>query len=108
VNTRNDERVALKLLHAHLAEDEAYIERFQREAQVATLLRSPYTVHLLDFGVDAGQHFLVMNFIEGEVLSDMVKAGPLSPAHAFKIASGSAQPLRGIVTIVDYQDSGTP
>jgi serine/threonine protein kinase len=102
VNTRNDERVALKLLHAHLAGDEAYLERFQREAQVATLLRSPYTVHLLDFGVDAGQHFLVMNLIEGEVLSEIVKQGPLPPARAFKIASQVALALeeaeaRGVV-----------
>ena len=64
-NTRNDERVALKLLHAHLAEDDAYIERFHREAQVATLLRSPYTVQLLDFGEDEGRHFLVMKLVEG-------------------------------------------
>ena len=102
VNTRNDERVALKLLHAHLAGDESYLERFQREAQVATLLRSPYTVHLLDFGVDAGQHFLVMNLIEGEVLSEIVKQGPLPPARAFKIASQVALALeeaeaRGVV-----------
>ncbi|MEE8337466.1 MAG: serine/threonine-protein kinase [Dehalococcoidia bacterium] len=102
VNTRNDERVALKLLHAHLASDEAYLERFQREAQVATLLRSPYTVHLLDFGVDAGRHFLVMNLVEGEILGEIVKAGPLPPARAFKIASQIALALeeaeaRGVV-----------
>jgi serine/threonine protein kinase len=93
VNTRNDERVALKLLHAHLVGDESYLERFQREAQVATLLRSPFTVHLLDFGVDNDQHFLMMNFVEGEVLSHTVKEGPLPPARAFKIASQIALAL---------------
>ncbi|MEE8422163.1 MAG: serine/threonine-protein kinase [Dehalococcoidia bacterium] len=86
-NTRNDERVALKLLHAHLEDDESYLERFQREAQVATLLRSPYTVQLLDFGVDQGRHFLVMNYVDGETLSAVLRRGPLTPERALRIAS---------------------
>ncbi len=45
-DTRNGTRVALKLLHEHLEADEAFRDRFKREAHVAALLRSPYTVHL--------------------------------------------------------------
>ena len=51
-DTRNGTRVASKLLHEHLEADEAFRDRFKREAHVAALLRSPYTVHLLDYGID--------------------------------------------------------
>jgi serine/threonine protein kinase len=55
VDRRDDSTVAVKLLHAHLETDETYRERFEREAHVAALLRSPYTVHLLDYGFDQGR-----------------------------------------------------
>ncbi len=101
-NTRNDERVALKLLHAHLEEDETYRDRFQREAHVAALLRSPYTVHLIDYGFEQGRYFLVMKFVEGESLHGLIADGPLEPSRALRIASQIALALeeaeaRGVV-----------
>ena len=48
---RDGTRVAVKLLHPHLGGDEEFRARFEREAHVAALLRSPYTVHLIDFGL---------------------------------------------------------
>lgn len=47
---RDDTRVAVKLLHTHLLDDDTFRQRFEREAHVGALLRSPYTVHLLDYG----------------------------------------------------------
>ena len=61
IDGRDGERVAVKLLHPWLAaEDPSFRDRFEREAHVAALLRSPYSVRLLDFGVTDGNYFLVM------------------------------------------------
>ncbi|MFN0147453.1 MAG: serine/threonine-protein kinase, partial [Dehalococcoidia bacterium] len=94
VDRRDDSRVAVKLLHSYLAEaDETYRERFEREAHIAALLRSPYTVHLMDFGVEQGYPFIVMEFIEGTTLAAAMKEGPLEPARALRIATETARAL---------------
>ena len=99
---RSGARVAIKLLHAHLAADQSFRDRFNREAHVASLLRSPYTVPLLDSGVDEGRYFLVTRFVEGETLRDALRPGPLEPARALRVAAQVARSLeeaelRGIV-----------
>ena len=101
-DTRNGARVAIKLLHPHLAADESFRDRFNREAHVASLLRSPYTVPLLDSGVDEGRYFLVTRFVEGETLREALRPGPLEPARALRVAAQVAHSLeeaelRGIV-----------
>ncbi len=102
IDTRNEITVALKLLHEHLEADDSYRERFQREAHVAALLRSPYTVHLLDYGIEDDRYFLVMKFAAGESLRERLERGPLAPATAFAIAAQIARALekaeaRGVV-----------
>jgi serine/threonine protein kinase/protein-disulfide isomerase len=100
---RDGSRVAVKLLHPHLAvSDPTFLERFEREAHVAALLRSPYTVHLLDFGVDDGRYYMVMEFVEGEALASLIARGPVDPTTALRIAAEVARALeeagaRGIV-----------
>jgi cyclophilin family peptidyl-prolyl cis-trans isomerase/predicted Ser/Thr protein kinase len=101
---RDDSRVAVKLLHPYLAmADETYRERFEREAHIGALLRSPYTVHLLDYGVEQQHYFIVMEFIEGTSLAEVIRdEGPLEPARALRIASEVARALeeagaRGVV-----------
>ena len=101
-DTRNGARVAIKLLHTHLAADESFRDRFNREAHVAALLRSPYTVPLLDSGFDQGRYFLVTRFVEGETLRESLRGGPLEPARALRVAAQVARSLeeaelRGIV-----------
>ena len=101
-DTRNGVKVAVKLLHEDLEQDETFRERFQREAHVAALLRSPYTVHLLDYGSEDGRYFLVMKPAEGMSPRDLLRAGPLAPAQALHIASQVARALeeaeaRGVV-----------
>jgi serine/threonine-protein kinase len=94
--------VAVKVIHSHLQAAPGYIERFRREAHIASMLTSPFVVKTLEFGQDQGQYFLVSEFVEGEVLSDLVRRGPLSDADATRIITEVALALdnahgRGIV-----------
>lgn len=75
--------VALKILHASSATPTA-IEAFEREARLASQLRSPHTVRVHDFGAsDDGIHFIAMEHLSGYDLSEMVKLfGPVPPARA--------------------------
>ena len=101
-DTRSGTRVALKLLNDYLASDGSFRDRFQREAHVGALLRSPYTVQLLDYGVEDGQCYLVMKLVDGTSLRDLLRAGPLPLAQTLRIASHVARALeeaeaRGVV-----------
>jgi serine/threonine-protein kinase len=62
-------KAAVKVLHADLSRNPPERERFRREARVASRLRSPHVVEVLDFGEDAaGRPYLVMELLEGEPL----------------------------------------
>ena len=103
IDTRDGGRVALKVLHPWLdAEDRSFRDRFEREAHIAALLRSPYSVRLLDFGATNGRCFLVMEYVQGSTLADLIATGPLDPLRALRIAIDVARALeeaaaRGIV-----------
>ena len=83
---RTDTPVAIKFLHAHLAEDPSFRERFEREAHVASLLTSPYTVHLQEAGMTGGRFYIVMEYVEGHTLKDALKEGSLPLSRALRIA----------------------
>ncbi len=102
IDRRDDTPVAIKLLHPHLADDSSFRERFEREAHVAALLRSPYTVHLLDYGISGRHYFIAMEFVDGLTLKDTLRDGPLAPLRALRIATQIARALeeaqaRGVV-----------
>lgn len=62
-------KAAVKVLHADLCRNAPERERFRREARVASRIRSPHVVEVLDFGEDAaGRPYLVMELLEGEPL----------------------------------------
>ena len=63
-------RVAVKILHASLAGDPTFIERFRREATAAASLNHRSMVALYDAGVDGDANYLVMEFLDGETLAD--------------------------------------
>ena len=85
-DTRLDRIVAIKVMHQALAEDEAFVARFHREAKSAARLSHPNVVAIHDQGADAGRVFLVMEHIDGGTLRDRLKAeGRLTPAAALDI-----------------------
>ena len=90
---RSGVAVALKLVHPHLAVDTTFIDRFRREAHIASLLTSPYVVRLLDFGLDQGRYFMVSEYVEGTKLSDVLRQGRLEPLQALAIAAQVALAL---------------
>ena len=100
---RDGTTVAIKLLHAHLEADDTFRQRFEREAHFAALLRSPYTVQLLDYGVEHGTYFIAMEYVEGRSLRDAIRGdGRVEPAEALRIGVAVAHALeeaeaRGVV-----------
>ncbi len=76
-DTRLDRKVAVKILPAHLSESAEARQRFDREARTISSLSHPNVCQLYDVGSQAGTHFLVMEYLEGETLSDYLRKGML-------------------------------
>ena len=75
--------VAVKVLPASQADDPGAIERFQREARTVAQLRHPNIVGAHDIDRDGKFHFLVMEYVDGVSLQELVRRrGPLDPIHA--------------------------
>ncbi|MBV9125729.1 MAG: serine/threonine protein kinase, partial [Planctomycetes bacterium] len=76
-------RVALKILPLEAAESPSSLERFHREARAVAQLHHPNIVAAYDVDQDGKVHFLVMEYVEGSSLQELVKrTGPLSPVRA--------------------------
>jgi eukaryotic-like serine/threonine-protein kinase len=67
--------VAVKLLAEHLAEDDAFVARFRREALAAARLMHPNVVQVFDSGRDpsSGRHYIVMEYVDGPSCADMLR-----------------------------------
>ena len=68
-----DRNVAVKVLRGDLATDEKFVRRFQREALSASSLTHPNIVEVYDVGEDNGQYYIVMEYIEGKQLKQLLK-----------------------------------
>ena len=68
-----DRPVALKLLGEHAAADSSFRKRFVREARVAAKLVHPNIVQVFDAGEDHGRPFIVMEYVDGESLADVLQ-----------------------------------
>jgi len=80
--------VALKLMHPEFAGNKAFVERFRREAQAAASINDPRIVSIYDWGSDEGTYFIVMEYVEGNTLSEIIRSsGPLDISSAVKIAA---------------------
>lgn len=86
--------VAVKILHPHLAVDEAFVARFRLEAQAAARLGHPGIVATYDTGTDAELVFIVMELVPGHTLREaLAAAGTLPAAVAVPIAAEIADAL---------------
>ncbi len=80
--------VAVKVLAEHLSDDEKFVARFRREALAVAKLVHPNIVQVYDTGVDAGRHFIVMEYVEGRSGAQLLQRdGALEPSVAVEIAA---------------------
>jgi len=77
-DTRLERTVAVKVLPSHLAASTEVRQRFEREAKTISSLSHPHICALYDVGNQDGVEFLVMEYLEGEPLSDRLAKGPLA------------------------------
>ncbi|WP_251024500.1 Stk1 family PASTA domain-containing Ser/Thr kinase [Arthrobacter sp. ISL-65] len=83
---RLDRDVALKVLHPHLVNDGNFLDRLAREARAAAKLSHPHVVGVLDQGHDGDTAYLVMEYIKGHTLRDVINSkGALSPRLALAL-----------------------
>jgi serine/threonine-protein kinase len=89
-----DRPVAVKVLFAEYARDPSFVERFRREAQSAANLNHPNIVAIYDWGQERGTYFIVMEYIRGRSLRDVVQVnGPFSPRRTAEIGAEIAGAL---------------
>jgi len=83
---RLQRRVAIKIMHHHLADDENFTRRFEQEARSAAMLGQANVVGVFDQGVDAGLPYLVMEYLPGITLRELLKQQKqLTPEQALEI-----------------------
>jgi serine/threonine-protein kinase len=91
---RLDRTVALKVMHASLADDAAFVSRFQREARSAARLSDPHVVAVYDQGEDGGLVYLAMEYVPGRTVRDVLREhGRLSAEQALTILDPVLQAL---------------
>src|SRR3989475_9719478 len=88
-------RVAVKVLPAAKAEDPSSLERFYREARAVAALDHPNIVRAYDIDQDDNLHFLVMEYVDGSSLQEIVqRVGPLDPIRCAHYISQAALGLQ--------------
>ena len=88
-----DRVVAIKILSPQLAQNPTYARRFEREALASAKLHHPNIIGALDVGEENGIRYLVMEYIEGPTVSQMLHAGPIEEHRAAGIAIQVARAL---------------
>ncbi|MEB4616563.1 Stk1 family PASTA domain-containing Ser/Thr kinase [Leucobacter sp. M11] len=102
-DTRLERRVAIKIMHGHLADDNAFKKRFVQEARSAARLSHPNVVNVYDQGQDSEMAYLVMEYLPGITLRDLLRAQKrLTADQAYEISEAvlaglSAAHLAGIM-----------
>jgi len=103
IDTRLQRPVAIKVMNPALSMDAGFVARFSREAQSAASLSDPHTVAVFDQGMDDGVVYLVMEYVAGATLRDVLhRRGALPPREALDILRQLLQGLaaahqRGLV-----------
>ena len=103
-DSRLGRTVAIKLLKSSLASDPAFRTRFRQEAQAAARMAHPTIVRVFDAGeetvTDAAGHdsqvpFIVMEHVDGRLLKDIIREGPIEATEAVRI-------IDGVLTALEY------
>ena len=82
-DARLNREVAIKVLPAEVGEDRLALERFRREAQIASRLQHPGIVSVVDVGESEGNHYYAMEYVKGPTLqSHFQEKAPLPPEEA--------------------------
>jgi len=94
-DTTLDRTVAVKVLHAQFAAEEDFVARFRREAQAAANLNQPNIVNVYDWGSEEGTYFIVMEYLVGRNLKQIInEEGPLPANYVVDIARQVAAALQ--------------
>ena len=80
-----EREVAVKAIHAELANQPDFVRRFEREAQLVARLEHPHIVPLYDYWREPDAAYLIMRFLRGGSLEDLLGDGPLDLEHAAQI-----------------------
>lgn len=103
-DSRLGRQVAIKLMKSQLASDPAFRTRFRQEAQAAARMADPTIVRVFDAGEESTRDamgnavlvpYIVMEYVEGRMLKDIIAEGPVPPREAVRIAEG-------ILTALEY------
>ncbi len=93
-DSKLDRPVALKVLSPELSRDPTFVERFRREAQSAAGLNHPNIVGIFDWGQEHGTSFIVMEYIDGQTLRDLIhREGRVAPGQVADIGADIAAAL---------------
>ena len=88
-----ERQVAVKVLSPPYAQDPVFVERFRREARSAARLSHPNVVAVFDSGSDAGEHYLVMEYVAGQSLAD--QPGPAGAPAGCRAWGGGVRSAGG-------------
>lgn len=87
IDQRTGHNVAVKILRPEYAQDEEFLERFDREAQTASKMSHHNIVNLLDIGQEGDLRYLVMEYVNGRTLKEVIQQkGALPPTVAAQIS----------------------
>jgi Tol biopolymer transport system component len=92
-DTRLERTVAVKVLPSHMSSSEEVRQRFEREARTISSLSHPHICALYDVGNQDGVEYLVMEFLEGETLTDRLARGPLPAEQVLRYGIEMADAL---------------
>jgi formylglycine-generating enzyme required for sulfatase activity len=82
-----DRLVGIKILSPTLSHDPQFVARFKREVQIVASLEHPHILPVIDFGESEGTFYLVMRYVGGGTLHDLIEQGPLEPPLALRYLS---------------------
>ena len=87
VDVRTGHSVAVKILKSEYNGDKEFLERFQREAQAASLMSHHNIVNLLDVGVEGEYRYLVLEYVDGHTLKEIIRQkGQMNTNMAIQVA----------------------